>query len=296
VNDDHLSDEVLSALIDQPQAGESPDGQAHLASCPSCEQRLRELRVVVDLLRGLPEVDPPRTFVLGPRAVQARARVVRLQRWYVATRALGASLAAVFVLLVGGSAYLDLSVVPARQQLAARSAAAPTSQAAPEPASQSGAAATSQAAPEPASQSGAAPTSQVQPALAPETASRAAAAPTSSAANAPSGGAAPSTAQDTSAPTAAVAPRVQAQKPAAAPAPATTDATPSTDQVIATTAVRPLPTLTPVRLPPPVAAVVREAPAGDPGAPLRVAASVVGVLAVLSLLLTLVLRHRLRQA
>jgi hypothetical protein len=258
VNDDHLSDEALSALIDQPQAGDSPDGQVHLASCASCERRLRELRVVVEMLRGLPEVDPPRSFVLGPRAVEPIARVVRLRRWYVASRALGASLAAVFVLLVGGSAYLDMSAAPA---------VAPTSQAA-------------------------------QPALAPapETASRAAAAPATSAANAPSSGAAAATAPDTSAPAGAAAPRAQAPRPAAAPAPPTSDATPSTDQVIATTAVRPLPTLTPVRLPPPVAAVVREAPAGDPGAPLRVAASVVGALAVSSLLLTVVLRHRLRQA
>ena len=245
MNHDHLSDEALSALIDQLHSGHSSNGQAHLAGCASCEQRLRDLRVVVEMLRALPAIEPPRSFVLGPRPAAEPANVVRLRRWYVATRALGASLAAVFVLLVAGSAYLDLPAGPAQQ---------PTSEPAP----------------------------LGQPALAPAPdAAPRAAAPTPPATPVPAG---------------AAAPRVQVQRPAAPAAPAPGDATPSTDQVIATTAVRPLPTLTPVRLPPPVAAVVREAPAGDPGAPLRVAASVVGVLAVLSLLLTVVLRHRLRQA
>jgi hypothetical protein len=72
---------------------------------------------------------------------------------------------------------------------------------------------------------------------------------------------------------------------------------PSTDQVIATTSARPLPTLTPtpVRLNP-VARVVSPSPPGDPGAPLRIIGSVVGVIAAVSLLGALVIRHRLRRA
>ena len=68
------------------------------------------------MLRQLPEVDPPRDFSLGPRLVADPPNVIRLQRWYTATRAAAASLAAVFVLLVAGTLYVDTSVAPARQR------------------------------------------------------------------------------------------------------------------------------------------------------------------------------------
>jgi anti-sigma factor RsiW len=227
VINEHLSDATLSALLDAPDAPERAEERAHLAACPSCEQRLSELRSVVDLLRGLPQVEPTRAFTLGPRSVAEPANVVRLRRWYVAARAAGASLAAVFVLLVGSAAYLDTTGVPSSP---------PTR------------------------------------ALAPE--------------SKPAAGAAPAAASPAPPPPSALAVRAP-QKPAAAENP---------DQAelrAATTGVRPLPTLTPVSLPPPIANIVEQAPAGDPGAPLRVVASVVGVLAALSLLLTVVLRHRL---
>jgi hypothetical protein len=215
--DDHLSDETLSALIDEP--GPRP---AHLASCAQCEQRLAELRTVVVLLRQLPEVEPPRDFSVGPRLARSSG-VARLERWYTFARAAGASLAAVFVLLVGGAAYLD-ATAPPPAQVAPRAALAPTS---PPP------------------------------------------------------------------PSAALSQRAAA--PAPAPAGAGDAQSGSSDQVIATTSARPLPTLTPATFPP-VAAISRQAPAGDPGAPLRLAASIIGPLAGLSLLLTLVVRHKLRSS
>ncbi|MDQ3808730.1 MAG: hypothetical protein M3336_00395, partial [Chloroflexota bacterium] len=105
---DHLSDDVLSLLVDErlPPA-EVPAAQAHLATCAECGQRLDELRAVTRLLRRLPAVEPPRDFSIGPRAVPEPARVVRLRRWYAWTRTSAASLAAAFAVLLVASAFLD---------------------------------------------------------------------------------------------------------------------------------------------------------------------------------------------
>lgn len=223
----HLSDEHLSAVLDDPAQAAA---ESHLSSCVDCARRLSELRMVVDLLRGLPEVEPPRDFSIGPRVLEP-PNLVRLRRAYTWARAAAGSLAAVFVLLVGGAFYLDATAPstggvltpPAQPTLAAQQAAPPTS---PPPA----------------------------PAAA------------------------------------------RAAQPAVQSAPAGADAPGSNDLSIATTGARALPTLTPTpTLPPaPVAAIERQAPAGDPGAPLRLAASVVGVLAALCLLTTVAVRHRLR--
>ena len=107
---DHLSDDVLSALLDaQLPTDEERVARAHLDACPTCARRLGELQSVVSLLRGLPELEPARDFTLGPRLVAAPINVVRLERWYAWTRAAAASLAAVFVLLVGGSLYVGMA-------------------------------------------------------------------------------------------------------------------------------------------------------------------------------------------
>jgi hypothetical protein len=261
----HLSNEILSTLLDAPL----PSAEAHLAKCDRCAERLAELRAVVEQLRGLPLLEPPRDFSLGPRLVAEPANVVRLRRWYTAARVAGGSLAAVFVLLVGGAAYLDATAVgrlattpdntvgimlapatPSRD-LAGASAAGRTE------ATQAGPRAPTAAQP-------AAPASGAQPA------------PATAAAQAPGAAAG-----------------ARAVAPAAAPAGREADQ-PSTDQVIATTSARPLPTLTPAARANPVAAVAPAQP-GDPGAPLRLIASVVGVLAALSLLGAVRARHRLRR-
>lgn len=74
----------------------------------------------------------------------------------------------------------------------------------------------------------------------------------------------------------------------------------SDDQVEAVTSVNSLPTQVPTPSPTALPRVVVVAPVsvtlGDPAAPLRLAATIAGVVAVLTLLATLIVRRRLRQA
>jgi hypothetical protein len=129
---DHILDETLSALLDEQLSGdEARITRAHLDVCSACQERLEHLRSVVAMLRGLPELAPPRDFVLGPRIVAEPPNVVRLRRWYTVARAGAASLAAVFVLLSLGVLYVDSQPVsgtpaplPGRAQFAAAPAAA----------------------------------------------------------------------------------------------------------------------------------------------------------------------------
>jgi len=52
--------ERLSAYLDADlDASERARVEEHLTDCPDCRREYRELRHMVDLLRGLPEVDPP---------------------------------------------------------------------------------------------------------------------------------------------------------------------------------------------------------------------------------------------
>jgi hypothetical protein len=141
---EHLDDDLLSALVDEqltPQ--QHSQVNAHLSTCAECQDRLEEFRSVKALLRVLPDVPPPRDFVLGPRAVADPPNVIRLRRWYTVARASAASLAAVFVLLSGGALYLDSrpAAAPAAQLAEPRIASAPA------PAAQSAPAAGSAAAP-----------------------------------------------------------------------------------------------------------------------------------------------------
>ena len=230
----HLLDESLSALLDEQLSAEDARSvRAHLEACPACQVRLDALRSVVALLRALPEVEPPREFRLGPRAIADPPNVVRLRRWYTATRAAAASLAAVFVFLSVGALYLD-------------------------------------------SQPAASPTTLVaKPQLA----------------SAP-------TAASQSAPTPAVKAAAPAPAAAARPAPAGAAGAES-DQVAAATTVRPLPTPVPTPSPtplplPPIQPVTSTEL--DTAAPLRSAAVIVGVLAALTLLATVLVRHRLQAA
>jgi hypothetical protein len=108
-----------------------------------------------------------------------------------------------------------------------------------------------------------------------------------------------------SAPAAAVqsapttAPRLAAPAPAAAARPAgPTPQGAESDQVAAATSVRPLPTPVPTPVPtavpqplPPVTSAEL-----DPAGPLRTGAAIIGVLAALTLVATLIVRHRLEAA
>lgn len=122
---DHLADELLSALVDnQVDPIVREQSTAHIAACSDCELRLSQLQAVVTRLRALPSLEPTRDFRLGPRLVADPPRVVRLQRWYTVTRAAAASLAAVFVFLVAGSLYVDMTAAP--RSTASLSAGAPS--------------------------------------------------------------------------------------------------------------------------------------------------------------------------
>ncbi len=149
----HFDDETLSALLDnQLSAAEMELARAHLATCSECEERLDDLREVQSLLRGLPEVEPSRDFSLGLRLLVDPPNVVRLKRWYTATRIGAAACAAGFVFLSASALYVDslptaqfasspsVASAPAAPTLnappaapAVRSAAAPASGASPAP-------------------------------------------------------------------------------------------------------------------------------------------------------------------
>lgn len=137
---DHIDDELLSAFVDeQVTLDEREQVQTHLRTCSDCQQRLLELRAIVDLLRDLPEVPMTRDFKLGPRAVADPPNVVRLRRWYAATRVAAGSLAAGFVLLTAGVLFVDSRQSPAatsavsKPQVALAPAAAARTDGAPAP-------------------------------------------------------------------------------------------------------------------------------------------------------------------
>jgi hypothetical protein len=104
----HLDDEVLSAFVDrQLTPDETAQVKAHLETCSVCSAQFESFQSLAQLLRGLPEVEPPRDFALGPRVVADPPNVIRLRRWYTATRVAAACFAAVFVLLSVGTLYVD---------------------------------------------------------------------------------------------------------------------------------------------------------------------------------------------
>jgi hypothetical protein len=278
----HLADDTLSSLVDQQLThAELADAQSHVQSCPECQARLNGLGSVVGLLRGLPSIDLPRDFRLAAQpspaadlgdAVALEAvpgarsqlrvlidppNVIRLRRWYSVARAGAASLAAAFVFLSVGALYVDSQPVSSTATGGLASSQDASSKPVAVPAaSPPAAAAAPQSARGPAAQSAPAAPNALVPAAGAGAAAR------------PRNG-----------------------------APAANDT--AADQTAAATSVRalptPLPTPVPPRLPvsqPPVTAPVAESSA----AALRTAAAVAGILAALGLLLTLVVRHRLKAA
>ncbi len=119
----HLDDETLSALVDgRLTLPEAASARAHLRGCPACGHRWAELGAVASLLRALPEVEPPRDFSLGPRALapegepapvvrgvvagSGRDAPSRLTWWYRWTRVVASAAAASFLVLAAGEVYL----------------------------------------------------------------------------------------------------------------------------------------------------------------------------------------------
>jgi hypothetical protein len=257
---DHLADELLSALIDaQLSRDEESAAHAHLGACAECQARLQELRSVVVLLHALPSIEPPREFSLGPRLVADPPNVIRLQRWYTVARAGAASLAAAFVFLSVGTLYVDSRPVPTSATLSSKAVA-----------------------PQVASDGVSAPNAPTaENAVVPTAQAPAARQAVPAAAQAP----APAAAQ----------PAAAGAALAAKPTPAAAD---PADLVTAATSTRPLPTLVPTPLPTPlpVVGVPVSEPQADTAGPLRAAAAIVGVLTVFALLAAVLMRHRLRAA
>lgn len=64
-NHAHLTTEQLSAFLDEELSTQEQSlCQAHLTTCASCQQQLEELQQTVLLMRALPQVPLPRSFVL----------------------------------------------------------------------------------------------------------------------------------------------------------------------------------------------------------------------------------------
>ena len=100
----HLDVEVLSTLIDGRLAREDRDAAAaHLAGCADCRRELAEMRATVDLLRGLPQYAPGRSFQLG-RAVAPAEGLGWFARLLPALPTLRAATVAVALLLMAVTA------------------------------------------------------------------------------------------------------------------------------------------------------------------------------------------------
>jgi len=107
----HLDDEILSAYIDgalSPQ--EIAAVSRHLAECSFCAQRTRLLQQTVGLLKALPQVAAPRSFVL--READIAPRRAGPAGLFVFLRAATAAVAVLLVLLVAGDFVLH-SALPA---------------------------------------------------------------------------------------------------------------------------------------------------------------------------------------
>jgi len=66
-SNEHLTTAQLSAYLDEELTrNELALCAAHLQVCPQCQAVLADLRVTSLLLRGLPQIEVPRSFVLSP--------------------------------------------------------------------------------------------------------------------------------------------------------------------------------------------------------------------------------------
>jgi anti-sigma factor RsiW len=105
VNAHEHAGDALSALLD----GELPPDdeqavRAHLASCPTCEAELEEVRSARSWVQALPAVDPPFGLI-------ERLSATRRRRWWAAASL--AAAAAVSVAFVGALPAREAAVDPA---------------------------------------------------------------------------------------------------------------------------------------------------------------------------------------
>lgn len=105
MSDEHLTDEVLSAVLD----GEATPGEGrHASTCPACGQRLAELQEAASVI-GSPvgPVDPARrdaaiAAALAARAVPLESRRRRAPTWALGAAALVLAVLALVPLVLGG--------------------------------------------------------------------------------------------------------------------------------------------------------------------------------------------------
>lgn len=124
-NNEHLTTAQLSAYVDQELTGdELALCAAHLQTCQACQVTLADLRFTSRLLRDMPEVEVPRSFVLPlnisvlpetpahttRRVPQASKGQAIIRRTFRAVSTLAAVVGLVFI-LVGAFATLPNGVV-----------------------------------------------------------------------------------------------------------------------------------------------------------------------------------------
>lgn len=98
--------EQLSAYLDgRLDVAAAARIEAHVTACDACRNRLAELRATRDVLRSLPETEPPRSFRLRQSDVEAPLRARPAPPMVRAMPMLGAAAVVVFVAVVG----VDLS-------------------------------------------------------------------------------------------------------------------------------------------------------------------------------------------
>lgn len=74
----HLTTEQLSALLDrEASAEEQAQWQAHVSTCPQCQQALTALRQTVAMLHALPQPTLPRSFVLPVESAEPQPALPR---------------------------------------------------------------------------------------------------------------------------------------------------------------------------------------------------------------------------
>jgi len=110
-----LCQENLSAFLDgQVTHRERMRVQKHLEECAACRADLEALRHTVALLRAVPAVKPPRSFLLPAREVIQQRQAQRRRLAYVYMQAATAVATVLLVLVVSGDAVLRyLPISPA---------------------------------------------------------------------------------------------------------------------------------------------------------------------------------------
>jgi len=99
----------LSAYLDgRLSARQAARIEAHLRDCPECRAELESLRTTVALLKSLPDIPLPGSFVLSASAVKEQTGFRRLNVAFGALRGAAVAVALMFLLFVAGDAYLSV--------------------------------------------------------------------------------------------------------------------------------------------------------------------------------------------